>query len=301
MISSTASQQAAAAVRDTAPATATPRPSPLAAGTPRTQVRHSAAREQHTTTPTSRASASPWSSCPVAVACKPITIISATTPIGPTSPRRITIRERSAVHPAPKPSTVSARPSRCNARLPRARPPTTSRPTTKEGSPTARPSQPTSATAAASGSTASGAMIMARAAVRRPISAIAPDGKMVKVPTESRSASSMIGSTDRAEIGKQSHLAQCEDGRPQYRKRRKRSGAFTESHTKIKNWFQPELVQSQLLRRLGGAVASCAPCHDTRLEILGHGSLSDRNDAIEQHRYPAAGCSAEKADTGRNI
>ncbi len=91
---------------------------------------------------------------------------------------------------------MSAKPSRCNARLPRARPPTTSRPTAKEGNPAVRASQPTSATATASGSTASGAMIMARAAVRRSISAIVPDGTMVRVPTESRSASSMIGSAD---------------------------------------------------------------------------------------------------------
>ncbi len=54
--------------------------------------------------------------------------------------------------------------------------------------------QPTMAPTEASGSTASGAMIMARAAVRRSISGIAPDGTMVSVPTESRSASSMIAS-----------------------------------------------------------------------------------------------------------
>ena len=50
-------------------------------------------------------------------------------------------------------------------------------------------------------------MIMARAAVRRSISATAPDGTMVSVPTESRSASSIIGSADRAEIGEESQLA----------------------------------------------------------------------------------------------
>ena len=156
----------------------------------------SAAREQQTAAPMSRAPGTPWISSPTDTACRPSTMISATTPIGPTSLRRITINERSAVHPEPNPSTVSASPSRCNARLPRARPPTTSSPTAKEGSPAVRATQPSSATAAAKGSTASGAMIMARAAVRRSISAIGPDGTMVSVPTESRSASSMIGSAD---------------------------------------------------------------------------------------------------------
>jgi hypothetical protein len=55
-------------------------------------------------------------------------------------------------------------------------------------------------------------MIMARAAVRRSISAIAPAGTMVNVPTESRSASSMIASAGcvpsvRAEISKEGQLA----------------------------------------------------------------------------------------------
>ena len=142
----------------------------------------------------SRAPATLWTSSPMQTACKPSTTISATTPIGPTSPRRITISDRSAVQPAPNPSTVSASPSRCKARLPSARQPTTSKPTASGGRPAKWATQPTTALTEANGSTAKGAMIMARAAVRRSISGIAPDGTMVSVPTESRSASSMIAS-----------------------------------------------------------------------------------------------------------
>ena len=69
---------------------------------------------------------------------------------------------------------------------------------------------------------------------------------MVSVPTESRSASS-ISSADRAEIGEESQLAYHENSRPQHRKRRERSSAFTESQTKIKDRFQAQLVERELL------------------------------------------------------
>ena len=227
MISSTANQLTAAAVRGTELATATPSPSPRAAGTPRTQVRARAAREQHTATPTSRAPNTSWTSSPIDTACRPSTTISATTPMGPTSPRRITIRDRSAVQPEPNPSTVSASPSMCRARLPSASPPTINNPTAKPGSPAVRASQPSSPTATASGSTASGAMIMAPAAVRRSISPMAPDGTTVSVPTESRNASSMTASAGGDEISKQGQLAEHEDSRAQHRKGGKGTSTFT--------------------------------------------------------------------------
>jgi hypothetical protein len=48
-------------------------------------------------------------------------------------------------------------------------------------------------------------------------------------------------------------------------------------------------------------VAGCAPRHHSRLEILRHGRLSDRDDPIKQHRYAAAGCRAEEADTCSDV
>src|SRR6188508_1925576 len=301
MINNTASQQATAASRGTEPATATPSPSSLAAGTSRRQIRHSAAREAQTARPTNKEPARPWTSSPIATACRPNTMINTTTPIGPTSPRRIAVRDRSAVHPDPNPSIVSASPSRCNARLPSARPPTTSSPTASGCRPAAWASQPSNATAAASGSTASGAMIMARAAVRPSISAMLPDGTIVSVPTDSRSASSMIASADGDEISKQGEFAQHEDRRAQYRERRQSAGAFTKSQTKIENWFQAQLVKSQLLCWFGRAVTSRAPRDYARLQVLGDAGLRDRDDPVEQHRYAALRGCAKEANPGGNI
>ena len=181
-------------LRGTEPATATPRPSPRAAGTPRTQMRQSAWRsskpqrrptghragldqlsdrhglqaqhndQRHHPSVRRRRAASPSGSVPQSI--------------------------RSRIRPRCRPGRPGAT---HGCRVPGRRPPAGRRP---GGNPAVRASQPTSATATANGSTASGAMIMARAAVRRSISVIVPDGTMVSVPTESRSASSMIGAAD---------------------------------------------------------------------------------------------------------
>jgi hypothetical protein len=49
----------------------------------------------------------------------------------------------------------------------------------------------------------------------------------------------MMGSADGTEIGKQRQFAQHQHSRPQYRKGGECPRAFTQSQTKIKNWFQP--------------------------------------------------------------
>ena len=94
-------------------------------------------------------------------------------------------------------------------------------------------------------------MIMARAAVRRSISPMAPDGTTVSVPTESRSASSMTASAGGDEIGKQGQLAEHEDSRAQHRKGGKGTGTFTEPQTKIKDRLQTQLLEGESLCRLG--------------------------------------------------
>ena len=169
--------------------------------------------------------------------------------MGPTSPRRITINDRSAVQPEPNPSTVSASPSRCRARLPSASPPTTNNPTASQAA--QRCGQPAQQPHGARerqdgkrrddhGAGRGAAVNLADGAGRRTVS----------VPTESRRASSMTALAGGDEISKQGQLAEHEDSRAQHRKGGEGTGTFTEPQTKIKYRLQTQLLQGESLCRL---------------------------------------------------
>ena len=105
----------------TVPATVAPRPSERAGGTPRRHAQASSERLESTATPASAPPRHVPRSVVSAATSSSSTRVTAATPLGPMSLRRMTSSARSRSYPAESPSAVSASPSRCIARVPSTR------------------------------------------------------------------------------------------------------------------------------------------------------------------------------------
>ena len=64
---------------------------------------------------------------------------------------------------------------------------------------------------------------------------------------------------------------------------------------------QAELLGGELLSGLGGTVTCGPPGHGAGRQVLGHGSLGQGDDAVEQHRYAGPSRGDQEADPGRDV